>query len=68
MNPAPVRYRAVSMALAADLEMHQVEMRILAENGKTVAIACARDSIFEVKKHIEQLARACPEIATWSKE
>jgi hypothetical protein len=60
------RYRAVSMELAADFDAHNVEMRILTDTGKTVAIVCPRDSIFAIQKHIEQMAKACPEIVTWS--
>ncbi|MGA3305182.1 MAG: hypothetical protein ABSC26_04135 [Stellaceae bacterium] len=63
---ATVRYRAVSMELGADLDEHYVEMHILADTGKTIAVVCPRDSIFAVQKHIEQMGKACPEIATWS--
>lgn len=63
---APVQYRAVTMELAADLDACNVEMRILTDTGKTIAIVCPRDSIFAVQKHIEQMGKACPEIATWS--
>lgn len=65
-TPATIRYRAVSMELAADLDARNVEMHILTDTGKTIAIVCPRDSIFAIQKHIEQIAKACPEIATWS--
>lgn len=65
-TPAAVRYRAVSMEFAANLDAHNVEMRILTDTGQVIAIVCPRDSIFAVRKHIEQIAKACPEIATWS--
>jgi hypothetical protein len=60
------RYRAVSMELTADLDARNVEMHILTDTGKTIAIVCARDSIFAVQRHIERMGNACPEIATWS--
>ena len=60
------RYRAASMEFAADLDAHNVEMRILTSTGKTIVIVCPRDSIFTVQKHIEKIGRACPQIATWS--
>jgi hypothetical protein len=63
---AAVRYRAVSMELAAYLDARNVEMHILTDTGKTITIVCPRDSIFAIQKHIEQIAKACPEIATWS--
>ena len=63
--PAAICYRAVSMELAADLDAHNVEMHILTGTGKTIAVICARDSIFAVQKHIEELSKACPEIASW---
>jgi len=67
MNSAPARYRAVSMGFAADLDAHNVEMRILADDGQTVAIVCPQDSIFTIQKQIEQMGKGCPEIATWSR-
>jgi hypothetical protein len=66
VTPATIRYRAVSMELAAYLDARNVEMHILTDSGKTVTIVCPRDSIFAIQKHIEQIAKACPEIATWS--
>jgi hypothetical protein len=68
MKPAPasLQYRAVSMELAADLDARNVEMRIRTDTGRMVAIVCPRASIFAVQKHIEQMAKACPEIETWS--
>jgi hypothetical protein len=66
LNPAMPQYRAVSMELAADLDAHNVEIRILTDTGKRMAIICPRDSIFAVQNHIEQMRHACPEIATWS--
>jgi hypothetical protein len=63
---AAVRYRAVSMELAAYLDARTVEMHILTATGQTIAIVCPRDSIFAVQKHIEEVGKACPEIATWS--
>ena len=65
LPPATICYRAVSMELAADFDARNVEMHILTGTGKTIAIVCARDSIFAVQKHIEKLSKACPEIATW---
>lgn len=66
MNSAPLRYRAVSMELAAYLDGHYVEMHIQTDTGQTICIACPRDSILAVQRHIEQMARDCPEIATWN--
>ena len=62
---ATICYRAVSMELAADLDGRNVEMYILTDTGKTIAVVCARDSILAVQNHIEELSKACPEIATW---
>ena len=61
----PVRYRAVSMELAAYLDEHCVEMHILTDAGETVSVACPTDSIFAVLRHIKRLGIECPEIATW---
>jgi hypothetical protein len=61
------RYRAVSMELAAYLDGRYVEMHILTDTGKTIAVACPRDSIFAVQRQIERIGRECPEIATWSR-
>lgn len=66
LPPASVRYRAVSMELAAYLDARDVEMHILTDTAQTIAIVCPRDSIFAVQRHIEQIGEACPEIATWS--
>ena len=65
---ASVRYRAVSMEFAADLDARNVEMHVRTDTGKTIAVVCPRDSIFAVQKHIEQMGQACPEIASWSDE
>ena len=62
----PARYRAVSMALVAYLDDRVVEMRILTDKGDTIIVACPMDSIFAIQRHIEQLGRECPEIATWN--
>lgn len=61
----PVRYRAISMELAAYLDEHCVEMHILTEDGQTISVACPTDSIFAVLRHIKRLGIDCPEIATW---
>lgn len=66
--PPPVRYRAVSMEFAAYLDARNVEMKIVTDTGAAIAIVCPRDSIFAIQKHIEQMALACPEIATWSEQ
>lgn len=66
LPPATARYRAVSMELAAYLDARDVEMHILTDTGETIAVVCPRDSIFAVQRHIEQIGKACPEIATWS--
>jgi hypothetical protein len=63
----PARYRAVSMELAVYLDGCYVEMHILTDTGETIAVACPQDSIFAVQRHIEQIGRECPEIATWSR-
>ena len=60
-----IRYRAASMQLAAKLRGRYVEMRIRTDIGENITVVCARDSIFAVQRHIEQLRRECPEIATW---
>ena len=63
--PEKTRYRAVSMELAAYLDARYVEMQIVTDTGASVAVVCDRDSIFAVQRHIEQMGRECPEIATW---
>ena len=63
--PAAARYRAASMELAVYLDGHYVEMHILTDTGKATAIACDRDSIFALQRHIEQIGRECPQISTW---
>lgn len=62
---ARVRFRAVAMQLVADLDEHYVEMLVVTDTGQTVAIAYEKDSILAVQGHIEQMARACPEISKW---
>ena len=61
-----VRYRAVSMELAAYLDGRYVEMHILTDTGETVSVVCNNDSIFSIQRHIEEMGRNCPEIATWT--
>jgi hypothetical protein len=53
------------MALAAYLDDEYVEMRIVTEFGERITIVYDRDSIFAVMRHIEQIARDCPEILAW---
>jgi hypothetical protein len=65
---AQTRYHAATMELVAYLDEQRVEMHIVTETGETVAVACARDSIFKVQHSIERMARECPEIATWGAE
>jgi hypothetical protein len=59
------RYHATSMELAADLDRRYVEMRIRTDTGENITVECARDSIFAIQRHIEQMGRECPEISTW---
>jgi hypothetical protein len=68
MKPPPtaIRYRAVSMELAAYLDAHTVEMHIVTDTGEAVVIVCPRDSIFAIQQHIAQIGAACPEILSWS--
>jgi hypothetical protein len=61
----PVRYHAVSMELAAYLDEQYVEMHILTDTGKKIAIVCDKDSIFAIQRHIAQMGRVCPEISSW---
>lgn len=61
----PIRYRAISMELAAYLDEHCVEMHILTDDGQTISVCCPTDSIFAVLRHIKRLGIDCPEIATW---
>lgn len=60
-----IRYRAVSMELAAYLDGRYVEMHILTDTGNAITVACGGDSIFAVQRHIEQMGRECPEISSW---
>jgi hypothetical protein len=64
-SPAQIRFRAVAMQLVADLDGRYVEMHVITETGDAVAIACEKDSIFAVQRHIEQMGRECPEISSW---
>ena len=64
-SPAQIRFRAVAKQLVADLDGRYVEMHVITETGDAVAIACERDSIFAVQRHIEQMGRECPEITSW---
>jgi hypothetical protein len=64
-SPTQIRFRAVAMQLVADLDGRYVEMHVITETGDAVAIACEKDSIFAVQRHIEQMARECPEISSW---
>jgi hypothetical protein len=59
------RYSAVSMRLAAYLDEQSVAMHIVTDTGQTVTVVCPKDSIFAIQRHIEQIGRQCPEIATW---
>ena len=63
---SPTRYRAVSMELVAYLDGRYVEMQILTDTGKSIAVACGGDSIFAVQRHIEQMKQECPEISSWA--
>lgn len=63
--PTPIRYQAVSMQLAAFLDGRYVEMQLLTDAGEAVAIACDKNSILSIGRHIRQLGRECPEISTW---
>jgi hypothetical protein len=62
---AQTRYHAATMELVAYLDERRVEIHIVTETGETVAVACAKDSIFRVQRSIERMGRECPEIATW---
>jgi len=53
------------MELAAYLDRRYVEMRIRTDTGENITVECARDSIFAIQRHIEQMGRDCPEISTW---
>ncbi|MBF0166839.1 MAG: hypothetical protein HQL45_04335 [Alphaproteobacteria bacterium] len=67
VSPAPTRYRAASMELAAYLDGKYVEMHIMTDDGEQLIIVCDKDSIFDIQRHIEQIGRDCPEILTWKK-
>ena len=60
-----LRYHATSMELAAYLDRRYVEMRIRTNTGENITVECARDSIFAIQRHIEQMGRECPEVLTW---
>jgi len=64
-TPAAIRYRAVSMELAAYLDGEYVEMHIVTDAGERVTVVCDKDSIFAIQRHIEQIGQDCPEISTW---
>jgi hypothetical protein len=63
--PTPIRYQAVSMQLAAYLDGRYVEMQVFTDAGEAIAIACDKNSILAIGRHIRQLGRECPEISTW---
>ena len=63
---AQKHYRAATMELVAYLDEQRVEMHIVTQTGETVAVDCAKDSIFRVQRSIERMRRECPEVATWS--
>jgi hypothetical protein len=65
---AQKHYRAATMELVAYLDEQRVEMHIVTQTGETVAVDCAKDSIFRVQRSIERMRRECPEVATWSGE
>ena len=65
---AQKHYRAATMELVAYLDEQRVEMHIVTQTGETVAVDCAKDSIFRVQRSIERMRRECPEVATWSDE
>jgi len=60
-------YRAISIELAAYLDEECVEIHILTDTGKIIAVTCPSDSIFSIQRHIDQLGQQCPEIATWGR-
>jgi hypothetical protein len=62
---AQTRHRAATMELVAYLDERHVDMHIVTQTGETIAIACAKDSIFAVQRSIERMGRDCPEIAGW---
>ena len=63
---ARTHYRAATMELVAFLDEQRVEMHIVTQNGETIAVDCAKGSIFRVQQSIERMKRECPEVATWS--
>ena len=63
---AQKHYRAATMELVAYLDEQRVEMHIVTQTGETVAVDCAKDSIFRVQRSIERMRLECPEVATWS--
>jgi hypothetical protein len=64
-SPTRIRFNTVAMQLVADLDGRCVEMHVITETGDAVTIACEKDSIFAVQRHIEQMGRERPEIASW---
>ena len=63
---AQKHYRAATMELVAYLDEQRVEMHIVTQTGETIAVDCAKGSIFRVQQSIERMRRECPEVATWS--
>jgi hypothetical protein len=53
------------MELAVHLDERRVDMRVITSDGTTVAIECENDTILRVQRHIAEIRRDCPEIATW---
>ncbi|MEX0810426.1 MAG: hypothetical protein WD044_17020 [Dongiaceae bacterium] len=66
MSARRIRISAAAMQLVADLDGRYVELHVITSTGQTVAITCGNDSIFEIQRHIEQMAEECPEIASWA--
>jgi hypothetical protein len=67
MNDAltSVRCRAISVDFATCPDQPSVEMHILTDAGKMIAVVCDRASLFPMQQHIEQIGRAYPGIQAW---
>ena len=68
MSDTAARYRAVSIAFAANFDERCVEIHIVSDRGETISVSCPANSIFTIQRHIEQLGHQCPEIAGWTHE
>lgn len=60
-----IRIRAVAVQLVSHLDGRYVDLTFFTDCGQTVSITCDNGAIFKIQRNIEQMARDCPEMASW---